>query len=217
MQIKYAGKKAVVLLSGGMDSATVLFMAGAMGFKIYALTFDYGQKNLFEIPASEKLASLAGAAEHRVMKIDLGSFGGSDLTSGGGFQRPGGVPPTYVPGRNTVFLAVALSWAEAGGADSVFYGANSVDFGGYPDCTEEYVEAFNNLAKVGLSSPVRIEAPLLNMTKTEIVKIGISLGIDYSLTNSCYFPGSSGAHCGSCQSCLIRMRALEEVEDEKNP
>lgn len=207
--------KAIVLLSGGVDSAAVLFMARERGYLIYALTFDYGQKNLFEIECAGKLAEAAGACSHKVMKVDLGAFGGSALTSGEGLGPSAGVPETYVPARNTVFLSLALSWAEAGGAEVVFYGANAVDFSGYPDCTEEYVRAFNNLARAGLSRPVRIEAPLLNMSKKEIVRKGMALGVDFSLTSSCYFPGEGGAHCGKCQSCLIRFEALRSCSGTK--
>ena len=202
-------KKAVVLLSGGMDSAVVLFMAAAGGYAAYALTLDYGQKNFFEIECAKKLAERAGVRSHKIMKIDLGAFGGSALTSGGRLSRPGEVPDTYVPGRNTVFLSLALSWAEAEGADVVFYGANTVDYSGYPDCTKEYVRAFNNLARAGLSTPVRIEAPLLDMSKKEIVTKGISLGVDFSMTSSCYFPDETGAHCRRCRSCIIRFKALQ--------
>lgn len=208
-------KKAVVLLSGGVDSATVLFMAREKGFEVYALTFDYGQKNLFEIECAKKLAEAAGVRSHKVMKVGLGDFGGSSLTSGEGPGSSGRVPDTYVPARNTVFLALALSWAEAAGAEAVFYGANTVDFSGYPDCTEEYVRAFNNLARAGLSNPVRIEAPLLNMSKKEIVRRGAALGVDFSRTSSCYFPGGDGAHCGRCKSCVIRFEALQECPETK--
>ncbi len=209
-------KKAIVLLSGGMDSATVLFMARESGYRVCALTFDYGQKNLFEVECAKKLAALAGASEHKILKADLGAFGGSAITSGGCLSSPGRVPDTYVPARNTVFLSFALSWAEAGGADVVFYGANTVDSPGYPDCTEKFVRAFNDLARAGLSMPVRIEAPILKMSKREIVEKGKALGVDYSLTSSCYFPDEKGAHCRMCQSCLTRFKALKEVENGKS-
>ena len=202
-------KKAVVLLSGGMDSAVVLFTAAAGGYAAYALTLDYGQKNFFEIECAKKLAERAGVRSHKIMTIDLGAFGGSALTSGGRLSCAGEVPDTYVPGRNTVFLSLALSWAEAEGADVVFYGANTVDYSGYPDCTKEYVRAFNNLARAGFAVPVRIEAPLLDMSKKEIVKKGISLGVDFSMTSSCYFPDETGAHCRRCPSCIIRFKALQ--------
>ena len=203
-------EKAVVLLSGGMDSATVLYIAKARGFALYTLTFNYGQKNIFEIEAAEKLSELAGAAAHRTMEIDLGAFGGSTLTSGKGLAGGRKVPDTYVPGRNTVFLSIGLAWAEAEVAGVVFFGANVVDFSGYPDCTHEFIEAFNNLAKIGLSSPVRIEAPVLNMSKREIASAGKTLGVDYSMTNSCYFPDETGSHCGECRSCVLRTEALKD-------
>jgi 7-cyano-7-deazaguanine synthase len=205
--------KAVVLLSGGVDSATVLFMAAEKGYDVLALTFNYGQKNLFEIECAKKLAALARVRAHKILKIDLGAFGGSSITSDKKADEKG--KATYVPARNTIFLSFALAWAEAESAGIVFYGANSIDFGGYPDCTEEYIKAFNKLARKGLLTPVKIEAPLLEMTKKEIVEKGISLGIDYSLTNSCYFPNKNGAHCGVCSSCIIRMKALNEVKNHE--
>ncbi len=205
------GKKAVVLLSGGVDSATVLFIAAERGYRILALTFDYGQRNLFEIESAKKLAELAGVEQHRVLRSGLGCFGGSLLTSGkaGAAGEPAG--GTYVPGRNTVFLSYALSWAEAEGAEVVFYGANMIDFGGYPDCTEEFVRAFNELSSTALMKPVRVEAPVLKFSKREIVEKGMALGVDYGITRSCYFPDEEGGHCGRCRSCLQRERALKEA------
>lgn len=205
------GKKAVVLLSGGMDSAVVLSMAAERGFEITALTFDYGQKNLFEIECAKKLALRAGVCEHKVLKMPPEAFGVSAVTSGKGLEGAS-VPETYVPGRNTVFISVALAVAESLGAVAVFYGANSVDFSGYPDCTGEYVEAFNILASKGLARPVRIEAPLLKMSKAEIAGKGRELGVDFSLTSSCYFPGEGGSPCGACASCALRTMALGEQE-----
>lgn len=201
-------EKAVVLLSGGVDSATVLFMAAERGFALYTLTFDYGQKNIYEVEAAAALSRAAGANEHRLMRIDL--FGGSTLTPGGCAEKAAGVPDTYVPARNMIFLSFALSWAEAAGAGTVFYGANCVDFSGYPDCTGEFIRAFNTLARTGLSRPVRIESPVLKMSKSEIVRRGRGLGVDYSLTHSCYFPKNDGSHCRRCASCMIRMKVLAE-------
>ena len=224
-------RKAVVLLSGGVDSSTTLAIARTEGFDVYALSFDYGQRNKIEIGSAQEVAKANRVSEHRVFSIDLRTIGGSALT--GDFEVPmkskvesrkskvesskfRKVPITYVPARNTIFLAIALAWAEVLGAEDIFIGANTMDYSGYPDCRPEYIEAFEKLAGLAtVSGKVRIRAPLMHMTKAEIVVKGISLGVDYSMTQSCYNPAPDGAACGKCESCRLRIRGFEEagIED----
>jgi 7-cyano-7-deazaguanine synthase len=215
------GKRAVVLLSGGLDSATVAALAKHAGFAIYALSFDYGQRHRSELRAAARVAAHIGVADHRTVRIDLRAIGGSALTDDAiavpkdalGAQ---GVPITYVPARNTIFLALALGYAETAGASDLFYGANALDYSGYPDCRPAFVEAFERLANVATKaaiegSPFRVHAPLMAMNKSEIIRKGIELGIDFSLTQSCYDPSGSGRACGHCDSCLLRKRGFVEA------
>ncbi len=210
---------AVVLVSGGLDSATVLTMARDRGFDCYALTVDYGQRHRLELAAAQQVALAVGVAGQRTVTLDLGQFGGSALTDP---QLPvpdrptDGIPTTYVPARNTVLLAIALSWAEVLGAMDLFIGANAVDYSGYPDCRPEYIEAFERLANVATRAGVehggiRIHAPLIRMTKAQIIQRGMQLGVDYALTLSCYQPGSYGAPCGVCDACRLRAKGFAEA------
>lgn len=205
-------KNAVVLLSGGMDSATVLAMARAQGFACYALSVDYGQRHHAELAAAQRLARSLGASEHRVVKIDLTGFGGSALTDKkiAVPQRPTtGIPLTYVPARNTIMLSLALAWAEVLQAQDIFIGVNAVDYSGYPDCRPAYVEAFERMANLATKSAVEghaftLHAPLLNLTKAEIIKQGHTLGVDFAQTVSCYQADESGRACGVCDACRLR-------------
>lgn len=208
-------KKAVILVSGGLDSATVLAMAKADGYDCYALSMDYGQRHRIELDRAQKVSEVIGAIEHRLVRIDIGNFGGSALTDQDisvPTQETDEIPITYVPARNTVFLSVALGWAEVLGANAIFIGANSVDYSGYPDCRPEYIQAFQTMAnlatKVGVeggdNDSIQIKAPLIAMTKAEIIKTGLSLNVDYSLTISCYNPRTDGNVCHECDSCRIR-------------
>lgn len=211
--------KAVILVSGGLDSATVLAMALDQGYEAYALSFDYGQKHKGELSCAKNIAKTMGAIEHRISHIDLGLFGGSALTDikidvpeeGGE-----GIPITYVPARNTVFLSMALGWAEVLGANAIFIGANAVDYSGYPDCRPEYIEAFEKLANLATKSavegePFKIQAPLISLTKSKIIETGLSLNVDYGLTTSCYNPKKSGDPCEACESCVIRAAGFFEA------
>ena len=205
-------KNAVVLLSGGMDSATVLAMARAQGFACYALSVDYGQRHHAELAAAQRLANLLGAHEHRVVKIDLTGFGGSALTDNkiAVPQRPtAGIPLTYVPARNTIMLSLALAWAEVLQAQDIFIGVNAVDYSGYPDCRPAYVEAFERMANLATKSAVEghaltLHAPLLKLSKAEIIKQGHALGVDFAQTVSCYQADESGGACGVCDACRLR-------------
>jgi 7-cyano-7-deazaguanine synthase len=205
-------KPAVILVSGGLDSATVLALARQQGFACHALSFDYGQRHAAELEAAARVARELGAVVHRVMAIDLSAFGGSALTdlSLAVPEEPSvGIPITYVPARNTVFLSLALAWAEVLGARDIFLGVNALDYSGYPDCRPEFVAAFEALANVATRAGVegdrfRIHAPLLHMTKAEIVRQGLSLGIDYARTVSCYQADDEGRACGRCDSCRLR-------------
>lgn len=210
-------KRAVVLLSGGLDSATVLALALSEGFEAHALTVDYGQRHSIEIAASRRIAASAGV-DHRVVQVDLRSIGGSALTDDipvpKDEENPG-IPVTYVPARNTIFLSIALAYAEAIGAQDIFVGVNAVDYSGYPDCRPEFIEAFERLANVATKLGVegknfRINAPLISMAKTEIIRLGQRLGVDYSQTISCYDP-SDAKPCGHCDSCRIRSKAFSEL------
>ena len=212
---------AVVLLSGGIDSATTLAVAANEGRRCHALSFDYGQRHRIELECAARIAASLGAVEHRIIPLALGGLGGSSLTDPslrvpcdrGDEALRSGIPSTYVPARNTVFLAFALSFAEVIASRFVYIGATSVDYSGYPDCRPEYFEAFGRLAalatKCGVEgSPVRIITPLLHLSKAEIIRKGIELGVDYSLTLSCYDPDAEGRACGRCDSCLLRRRGF---------
>lgn len=211
-------KSAVCLLSGGLDSATTLACARRDGFECHALSFDYGQRHRTELAAAARVASALGAVQHKTAVIDLRLFGGSALTAAIDVpkDRPPsemmhGIPITYVPARNTIFLSFALAWAEVLGASDIFIGVNAVDYSGYPDCRPEYVEAFEKMANLATKAGVegtermKIHTPLIAMTKEEIIRTGMSLGVDYSLTHSCYDPDSEGRSCGHCDSCQIRL------------
>ena len=214
-------KRAVVLLSGGLDSATVLAIARAEGFEAYALSFDYGQRHVYELQAARRVAAALGAAAHHVVTFDLRAFGGSALTADidvpKGRSIDSSIPPTYVPARNTIFLSFALGWAEVLGAADIFIGVNALDYSGYPDCRPEYIAAFQRMAdlatKAGVEGTARltIHAPLIEMTKAEIIRRGRALGVDYSLTSSCYDPGPSGEPCGACDSCVLRKKGFVEA------
>lgn len=225
-----AGRRAVCLVSGGMDSAVALAEARAAGFGTFALTFDYGQRHRIELEAAARVARSLGAVEHRVVKIDLSAIGGSALTDAIDVpkDRPietmvSGIAPTYVPARNTVFLAVALGWAEVLGARDLFLGVNAVDYSGYPDCRPEFLEAFEQLARVATVAGAErgerfeIHAPLLEMSKADIVRRGIELGVDFGLTHTCYDPVMRGAKaegalaCGRCDACSLRRKGFEEA------
>lgn len=209
-------RRAVVLLSGGVDSATTLAIARERGFASYALSFDYGQRHRLELAAAGRVARSLGAVEHRQVKLDLGWVGGSALTDPSiavPAAASSGIPVTYVPARNTVFLAFALGWAEALGARDLFFGANAVDYSGYPDCRPAFVEAFQRLANVATKAGVEgdnfeLHAPLIAMTKAEIIRTGTRLGVDYTLTLSCYQPGAKGEACGRCDSCRLRAQGF---------
>lgn len=217
-------RKAVVLLSGGLDSTTVLAIAKEQGYEPYALSFRYGQRHEIELAAAQRVAESIGVARHVVCDIDLGVFGGSALTDDievpkyGSVDELGGaeVPVTYVPARNTVFLSFALAYAEVVGAADIFIGVSAIDYSGYPDCRPEYIASFENMAnlatKLGTDGTrLRIHAPLIELTKGETVNLGSRLGVDYSQTSSCYDPDSLGAPCGHCDSCLFRLRGFAEA------
>ncbi len=211
-----AEKRAVVLLSGGLDSATLLAMARADGFSCHTLAFDYGQRHRAELAAAARLSLGLGAVEHKVVSLDLRAIGGSALTDDAiavPEQRSSGIPVTYVPARNTVFLSIALGWAEVVDADAIFIGVNAVDYSGYPDCRPAFVAAFQALAAVATRAGVegrgvRIETPLIQLSKAEIVRAGAALGVDYSLTVSCYQADADGRACGRCDSCVLRREGF---------
>jgi 7-cyano-7-deazaguanine synthase len=219
-----AGRPAVVLLSGGLDSSTVLALAREQGFEPYALSFNYGQRHVHELAAAKAVARAQQAAKHVIAQIDLREFGGSALTADIAVPKgrtaddmSHGIPITYVPARNTVFLSFALAWAETLGASDIFVGVNALDYSGYPDCRPEYIEAFERMANLATRAGVegtqkmQIHAPLIHMTKAQIVKEGVRLGVDYSQTSSCYDPGDDGRPCGSCDSCLLRAKGFAEA------
>ena len=220
-------KGAVVLLSGGLDSTTMMAIAIAQGYEAYALSFDYGQRHQIEIEAASRIAESLGAKEHRVAKIDMRMFGGSALTDNVGVPKnrseteiADGIPVTYVPARNTVFLAYALGWAEIIPAADIFIGVNAIDYGGYPDCRPEFIEAFETLANLGTKAGVegrrfQIHAPLIKFSKAEIVRKALELDVDLSLTRTCYDPSPTGLACGECDSCLLRLKGFREagIED----
>jgi 7-cyano-7-deazaguanine synthase len=217
-----ADKNAVVLLSGGLDSATTLAMARSEGFRCCALTFRYGQRHTREVRAARKVAHALGAVEHRIVSIDLAGFGGSALTDSTievpkdrpDLGREDGVPVTYVPARNTIFLSYALAWAEVLDAFDIFIGVNATDYSGYPDCRPEFITAFKKMANLATAAAVegrdryRIHTPIMYMTKAQIIRTGIRLGVDYSLTHSCYDPDSRGRSCGRCDSCRLRLKGF---------
>jgi 7-cyano-7-deazaguanine synthase len=213
------GKSAVVLLSGGLDSATVLAMANANGFSCHALSFSYGQRHNIELKCAEEVAKALGVVSHVVTNIDLSAWGGSALTSDIAVPKQGiedGIPVTYVPARNTIFLSLALGYAEAIGARDIFIGVNAVDYSGYPDCRKVFIQAFQTMAnlatKAGVEGdPFTINAPLLEMSKVQIIKHGLELGVDYSMTQSCYDPAQSGESCGKCDACRLRDAAFAEL------
>ena len=217
--------KAIILLSGGIDSTTTLAIAKSQGYDVYAISFRYGQRHVLELDRATQIAEKMRVKQHIIVDIDLRTFGGSALTdeidvpkSRTDAEIETGIPVTYVPARNTIFLSFALAWAETLKADTIFIGVNSLDYSGYPDCRPEYIEAFQQMAnlatKVGVEGKtrMRIETPLILMTKAEIIKRGIELGVDYSLTLSCYDPDEQGQACGRCDSCLLREKGFAEVE-----
>ena len=218
-------RKAVVLLSGGLDSTTTLAIAQKRGFRLFALTFSYGQRHRFEVDAARRIARRFEVEEHVVLPIDLGVFGGSALTDdipvpkdrGQDEIESSGIPATYVPARNTIFLSYALAWAEVLGACDIFIGVNSVDYSGYPDCRAEFVEAFQSMARLATRAGVEeenlllIHTPLIELPKYEIVRKGLELGVDYGMTASCYDPSESGAACGRCDACVLRLRGFEQA------
>ena len=217
-------KKAVILLSGGLDSATTLAIAQNDGFTLYGLTFSYGQRHQFEIGASQKIAEACNLTDHIITEIDLRAFGGSALTDDIDVPKDrsestmsGSIPVTYVPARNTIFLSFALAWAEVLQSNDIFLGVNSMDYSGYPDCRPEYIQSFQAMAnlatKAGVDGdqPITIHTPLISMTKEEIIRKGLELGVDYSLTHSCYDPDKAGNACGRCDSCRIRLKGFQEA------
>jgi len=215
--------RAVVLLSGGLDSATTLAIARDAGFETHALSFRYGQRHAGELDFAARTARALGAARHVTVDIDLRAFGGSALTADIPVPKHdraeeigGGIPVTYVPARNTIFLSFALAFAETAGANDIFIGVNALDYSGYPDCRPEYLEAFERMANLATRAGVegarlRIHAPLIALTKAEIIRRGLALGVDYSLTRSCYDPAPSGESCGRCDSCLLRRRGFAQA------
>lgn len=218
-----APRRAVVLLSGGLDSSTTLALAKKDGFECYALSFRYGQRHEVELRAARRTAERSGVADHVVMDINLRAFGGSALTDdievpkdrddGGAAD---GIPVTYVPARNTIFLSFALGYAEVLGAEAIYTGVNAVDYSGYPDCRPEFIAAFQEMANLATKAGVEghhveVRAPLIKMTKAEIIKAGLELDVDYSVTSTCYAPGDSGAACGRCDACVLRRRGFADL------
>jgi len=212
-------KKAVILTSGGLDSTTLLAIAKSEGYECYSLAFDYGQRHRAELDAAAKISPLIGAVTHKVVKLDLGSIGGSALTDTRidvPEHETSGIPVTYVPARNTVFLSIALGWAEVLGAMDIFIGVNAVDYSGYPDCREEYIKAYEAMANLATRSavegaPLRIQTPLIDLSKAKIIKLGLALGIDYAMTVSCYQASEKGRACGKCDSCRLRKIGFTEA------
>jgi 7-cyano-7-deazaguanine synthase len=211
------------LLSGGLDSATVLAIAKSRGYDLYALSFSYGQRHAWELEAAKRIAASMCVVEHRIANIDLRAFGGSALTDDiavpkgrNPFDMALGIPVTYVPARNTIFLSYALAWAEVLGANNIFIGVNVLDYSGYPDCRPEFVAAFEKMANLATKAGVegrqrfKIHTPLITLTKAQIIRLGMQLGVDYSLTSSCYDPSLEGLPCGQCDSCLLRQKGFSE-------
>lgn len=217
-------KKAVVLLSGGLDSTTALAVAASEGFSVYAQSFRYGQRHAVELESAARVARAFRVKEHLIVNIDLRAIGGSALTdeievpkARSGEDMSASIPVTYVPARNTIFLSFALGWAEVLGAQDIFIGVNALDYSGYPDCRPEYIEAFERMANLATKAGaegrmrLRIHTPLIAMTKREIIETGMRLGVDYSLTHSCYDPEAGGLACGKCDSCLLRLKGFAEA------
>jgi 7-cyano-7-deazaguanine synthase len=215
--------KAVVLLSGGLDSTTTAAIAKSKGFDVYGLTVDYGQRHEVEIRAAQQIAERLGLAEHKICQIDLRVFGGSALTSDiavpkgrSTAEMDRGIPVTYVPARNTIFLSFALAWAEVLQANDIFIGVNAIDYSGYPDCRPEFIDAFQRMARLATKAGVEgtqqldIHTPLIHLSKAAIVRCGLELGVDYALTITCYDPTENGVACGRCDSCLLRLKGFEE-------
>ena len=215
--------KAVILLSGGLDSSTCLAMARDQGFEPHALSFRYGQRHEHELAAARRVAAALGVAQHVVARIDLGQLGGSALTDAriavpkqrSDHEMEDGIPVTYVPARNTVFLSFALAWAEVLPASDIFIGVNAVDYSGYPDCRPEYIAAYEKMANLATragveGTPIKIHTPLMALSKAEIISQGLALGVDYSITSTCYDPSPAGLACGRCDACLLRLRGFEE-------
>ena len=217
-------KKAVLLLSGGLDSTTLLALASSEGRAVFALSFSYGQRHSAELAAARRVAARYRVAQHTVMNIDLRAFGGSALTADIDVPKDNdpdertGIPITYVPARNTIFLSFALAWAEVLGADEIFIGVNALDYSGYPDCRPEFIEAFERMAalatRAGVESSgdsVKIRTPLIDLSKREIIELGLSLGVDYSITTSCYDPATTGEACGRCDACRLRLNGFAQA------
>lgn len=220
-------KKAVILLSGGLDSSTVIAIAQDMGFETYALTFRYGQRHEAELDAARRIAAKLNAVDHVIANIDLRTFGGSALTDNIDVPKDRyesdmteEIPVTYVPARNTIFLSFALAWAETLEVSDIFIGVNAVDYSGYPDCRPEYIAAFENMANLATKAGVegtqrlKIHTPLIEMTKAEIIQTGLKLGVDYGMTNTCYDPSPDGAACGRCDACILRLKGFEAAGAE---
>ncbi|MDR9437269.1 MAG: 7-cyano-7-deazaguanine synthase QueC [Thiohalophilus sp.] len=212
--------KAVVLVSGGLDSATALAMAREQGYACYAISFDYGQRHKCELEAAQQVARSLGVVEHKLMQLNMDDLGGSALTDASidvpeeGVQD--GIPVTYVPARNTVFLSLALGWAEVLDAEAIFIGVNAIDYSGYPDCRPEYIDAYQRLANLATrrgveGRPIRIEAPLIRLSKAAIIREGTRLGVDYGLTTSCYAPDTQCRACGRCDACRLRLAGFEDA------
>ena len=219
-----ANEKAVVLLSGGLDSATTLAIARSQGYEISAISFRYGQRHSIELESAGRVAHSMSVKEHLTINLDMRAIGGSALTDQIAVPKQrnadeisSGIPVTYVPARNTIFLSFALAWAEVLGAKDIFIGVNALDYSGYPDCRAEYIEAFEKMAalatKAGVEGrmPLKIHTPLIAMSKAEIIRTGLELGVDYSLTHSCYDPDAEGMSCGACDSCLLRLKGFAEA------
>lgn len=222
---RIANRKAVVLLSGGLDSTTVLAIAQAGGFEAYALSFRYGQRHVVELESAKRIASAMGVARHIIVDIDLRQFGGSALTDDidvpkgrDAHAMSSGIPITYVPARNTIFLSFALGWAETLGSQDIFIGVNALDYSGYPDCRPEFITAYESMANLATKAGVegtqklRIHTPLIELTKAQIIARGLALGVDYGMTSSCYDPGLHGEPCGACDSCLLRAKGFGELQ-----
>jgi 7-cyano-7-deazaguanine synthase len=219
-----SSRKAVVLSSGGIDSTTAMAIARYEGFKIYSLSFFYGQRHAFELQAAQKVANAIGVTKHLVINIDLKQIGGSSLTDDidvpkdrGEQEMTRGIPVTYVPARNTIFLSFALAWAEVLKSSDIFIGVNAIDYSGYPDCRPEYIDAFERMAnlatKAGVegAANIRIRTPLIHLTKAQIIQKGMELGVDFALTHSCYDPSPQGLACGKCDSCFLRRKGFKEA------
>lgn len=217
-------KKAVVLLSGGLDSSTILAFAKSKGFDLYALSFHYGQRHNFELEASQKVAQHFGVKDHKTIEIDLRAFGGSALTAEievpkgrTEAEMEGEIPITYVPARNTIFLSFALAFAEVIQSEDIFIGVNAVDYSGYPDCRPEYIAAYEKMANLATKAGVEgtgkltIHTPLINLKKSEIIQMGLDLGVDYAMTSTCYDPDEKGLPCGICDSCVLRLKGFSDL------